>query len=121
MSNKRQNTDIAKHQLASCIEYLAKIGKSEPHLCRGDQISVGRVSTVTVKTQVCYQEYSGGPNHWPQENFDAELAQVIHERFFELSSEVVRNLRKKYEDALLLEEQELSERLEQIRTIKNGQ
>lgn len=119
MSNKR-NTEVAKHTLDSCIEYLAKIGKSEPHLCRGDYISVGKLHSVTVKTQICHQEYSGGPNYWTKDEFDAELAQVISGRFLELSAEVICNLRKKYEDALLAEEQELAERLEQIKNIKNS-
>jgi len=109
--------DDLKRQWIDAAKYADKVGKREPHLSE----SVGRVHRVDVTTEICHQESPSAQNYWKDTNFDAALDEVIKRRFRDLADEALSLMRKRYEDALRAEKDQLLARLAEIQAIEEQQ
>lgn len=108
-------TDELKKKWESAKEYVAKIGKPEPHLR-----SVGKLHSVDVITQICHQASPSATNYWKDMDFDAALDRVIMARFQELANVALEVMEEAYKEALLAEKKHLQERLAAIQAIEEG-
>lgn len=104
---------------AEAKEYVAKIGKAQPHF--GNQDTGGYLHTLQVSTQIGWQGSSGGTNYWKDQNFDTAFAAAVRERFRELRDDALDRMHKAATDALVAEEEALRARLERIEAIKAEQ
>jgi hypothetical protein len=109
-------TDELKRIWDDACTYVGKYGRPEHHL----QGSVGKLSRIELTTEICHQESPSAQNYWKNAYFDEALEQVIKKRFGDLAKEALAVLQKKYENALLAEEAELTDRLARIRAIKEA-
>jgi hypothetical protein len=57
--------DDLKRQWKAACEYVAKYGKSEPHL----RASVGKLHRVDVTTEICHQDSPSAQNYWKSSYF----------------------------------------------------
>lgn len=110
--------DDLKRQWKDACDYIAKHGAPEPHFRRG---SVGRLHKVDVETEICHQASPGAQSYWKSSYFDAALDEVIKRRFPELAAEALAYLKKKYEDALRAEKDQLLALLAEIQAIEEAQ
>lgn len=108
--------DELKRECKDAFAYVSKVGAPEHHLS-----TVGRVHTLTVKTEICHQESPGAQNYWKNEKFDEVLSEVIRGQFGKLASEAMRLMRKRFEDALVAEKEQLLKRLAEIQSIEEQQ
>jgi uncharacterized membrane protein YheB (UPF0754 family) len=107
--------DDLKRQWKDACDYIAKHGAPEPHF-RGS--SVGRLHRADVATEICHQASPSAQNYWKSSHFDAALGDVIKRRFSDLAAEALADLKKKYEDALRAEKDQLLARLAEIQAIE---
>lgn len=107
--------DDLKRQWKDACDYIAKHGAPEPHFRDG---SVGRLHKVDVTTEIAHQASPSAQNYWKSSHFDAALDEVIRRRFQELADEALADLKKKYEDALCAEKNQLLARLAEIQAIE---
>jgi hypothetical protein len=105
--------DELKKQWKDACEYVAKHGAPEPHLS-----TVGKLHRIEVETEICHQDSPSAKNYWKSSYFDAALDEVIEKRFRVLADEALTLLRKRYEDALLAEKNQLLARLAEIQAIE---
>lgn len=82
----------AKRKASEAINFLALIGRPQRTTARG----VGHLHSLSVKAEIHHQETDGAKNYHEYTPFDAALAQVVKERFSELSKMAVD---KMHEDA----------------------
>lgn len=106
-----------KRDCMEAREYVAKVGKPEPHFRDG---SVGRLHALTVKTQVCHQAAPSATNYWDDTNFDEALAEVVRRRFEELSREAIDLMESRYRESRIAEKDALLAQLAEIEALETA-
>jgi DNA replication initiation complex subunit (GINS family) len=109
-------TDELKKIWDDAKAYAGKYGRAERHLSG----SVGKLHRAEIDTEICHQDSPSAQNYWKNSYFDSALEKVIKKRFGDLAKEALAILQADYEDSLLAEETQLTERLNQIRAIKEA-
>lgn len=110
-----KNADQLLRNVVGAKDFLAKIGRSQPHF---DNHSVGELRSIEVKTTIHHQEYSGATNYWSDVEFDKAFAKAIRERFPELSKRAIEMMQQEANDALVAEKAALEDRLQRIAEIE---
>lgn len=111
---KFKSDDLMK-EFKLAQEYVGKIGKPQLHFRDG---SVGKWASISVKTEIHHQANSGNQNYWNDTTFDAYLRQVIEKNIKQLAQEALELFEIDVDKAILSEENELKERLQEIEHIK---
>lgn len=106
-----------KRDYMEAREYVAKVGKPEPHFRDG---SVGRLHDLMVKTRVCHQAAPSATNYWDDTNFDAALAEVVRRRFGELSKEAIDLMESRYRESRIAEKDALLAQLAEIEALETA-
>lgn len=110
------NADDMYRAHGQAKDYIAKIGKAEPHLG-----SFGNLCGLTVKTTINFQCSPSSKNYWDDNKFDTALAKAIRNKFNELAADALNFMKNEADAALIAEEKELTERLEKINNLKAHQ
>lgn len=107
------------HDIYRCydaaLEYFNKIGAPQFHF--RDE-SVGKLSALSVSTEICHQQSSGSQNYWTEKNFDWALSEVVRMRFTELANEALKYLKQKADAEMVAEKEALKNRLALIESIE---
>lgn len=106
-----------KRNCSEAREYVAKIGKPEPHFRGG---AVGRLHDLRVKTQICHQAAPSATNYWDDSNFDEALAEVVRRRFGELSREAIDLMESRYRESRITEKDALLAQLAEIEALETA-
>jgi len=69
----------------------------------------GKLSSVEIKTRICYQEFDGGKNYHDSPAFDIAMAQVIRENFGNLAAQALDILINKCRDKKRAAQEEYQE------------
>ena len=108
-------TEDLRRSLKEATEYVAKVGRAQPHF-RPDK--GGKLVKVEVVTEICHQESPSATNYWVNSDFDFALETVIKRRFKELSLEALALMKSDADLALLEEEGALRARLAEVEAVK---
>lgn len=111
-------TEELRKSLKDATEYVAKVGRAQPHF-RPD--TAGTLVKVEIETQICHQESTGANNYWGNSDFDYALELVIKHRWKELSLEALAVMKLHADNALLEEEAALRARLAEVEAVKAEQ
>lgn len=102
-----------KKQVKDAKEYIGYIGRVQNHLK-----SAGKLSSLSVNTEINYQHNTGTTNYWKDKNFDAALSKVISQRFSELAKQAIELMEADAKAAIVAEKEALLERLAEIERIE---
>ncbi|MYZ41391.1 hypothetical protein [Schauerella aestuarii] len=105
----------AWNQLSDARNYVAMVGKPEFHFT---PISHGRVHSVSIKTQIGYQESCGSKNYWESAHFDAALAEIVNREFKELAAKAVALLELRYQQERIQDKEDLLRQLQEIEDLE---
>ena len=106
---------MKKNEYLEAKNYLKKIGASQDHYGNG---SVGKLHELSVKSKIHHQAYISATNYHENYNFDVYLAQIIKERFSELSQLATEKMYKDVLECMITEEGALEEKLRAIKLAK---
>jgi hypothetical protein len=106
-----------KYAAAQAAAYVNKVGRAERHF---SPTTYGKISILTVKTQICHQESSGATNYWDDKEFDIALAAVIKSEFALLSEKALTLMSKQYASARIAEKSSLLAQLAEIEALESG-
>lgn len=108
VSELRANLDTAE-------KYISKIGREQSHFRDG---SVGRLSAVSITTQIAHQESHADQNYWACPTFDAALTKVISAEFTRLSCLALAEMAREYRDAAIAQKDGLQAALAEIESLE---
>jgi len=95
--------------------YIGKIGRQQPHSPNG---SVGKMTTLIISTEICYQERVGGTRYWGCNEFDVALAKIIRVQFSDLSKAALDLMEQEYKTARIAEKASLQAKLAEIEALE---
>jgi hypothetical protein len=111
-----KKTEELRKNLKEATEYIAKVGRAQPHFRDGDK--GGQLVKLEIVTEICHQESPSATNYWGNSDFDCALEAVIRERFEELAQEALVVMKSDADQSLLEEEESLRARLAEVEAVK---
>lgn len=105
--------DNLKRAHKNATEYVGYIGRTQHHLN-----SVGKLSSLSVSTEINFQHDTGTTNYWKDAEFDKALALAIRGNFDMLAKQALEIMKNAADNALLEEKEALIDRLKEIERIE---
>ena len=113
-----KDTEALYKQHENAVKYIQKIGAPQHHFRDG---SVGRLSSLSVTTEICHQQNSGSTNYWQDSTFDAALSLAVNQNFQMLAEQALVIMKNDADNSLLEEKEVLKARLKKIEELENEQ
>lgn len=113
-----KDTEALYKQHENAVKYIQKIGAPQYHFRDG---SVGRLSSLSVTTEICHQQNTGYNNHWKDSTFDAALSLAVKQNFQMLAEQALVLMKNDADNSLLEEKEVLKARLKKIEELENEQ
>ena len=113
-----KDTESLYKQHENAVKYIQKIGAPQHHLLDG---SVGRLSSLSVTTEICHQQNSGYNNYWKDSTFDAALSLAVKQNFQMLAKQALVLMKNDADNSLLEEKEVLKARLKKIEELESEQ
>lgn len=110
-----KDTEALYKQYENAVKYIQKIGAPQFHFRDG---SVGRLSSLSVITEICHQQKSGDTNYWKDLSFDAALSLAVKRNFQMLAEQALIIMKNAADDSLIDEKEALIARLKKIEEIE---
>ncbi|MBR9765996.1 MAG: hypothetical protein GYB53_21395 [Rhodobacteraceae bacterium] len=108
----------AKIQTFEAEEYIGLIGKTTKHSTvaarEGEQATAGRLTSLSVGTQIHFQPTDGAINYHGSKAFDVALSKVVERHWDELCKEALELLRKQEREAAIEAKAEVEAQLSAI-------
>ncbi len=104
----------------AAVEYIAKIGRAEPHF-RGDATAGGRLHSVKVETQIYHQASPSAQNYWNDKDFDAALCRAVRANFAMLTNEALALMHADFVKKRISEKDALLAALNEIEALEAAQ
>lgn len=105
-----------KRSLADARAYVGKVGRAQHHMLDGE---LGKVHSLSVKTEIHHQSSPGATNYWQDKDFDLALSKVIKHRFSELAASALALMQLEYKDARISEKESLLAQLAEIEALES--
>lgn len=113
-----KDTEALYKQHENAVKYIQKIGAPQYHFRDG---SVGRLSSLSVTTEICHQQNSGDTNYWKDQTFDAALSLAVKANFNALAKQALNIMKIAADNSLLEEKEVLKARLKKIEELEGEQ
>ena len=113
-----KDTEALYKQHEYAVKYIQKIGAPQHHFRDG---SVGRLSSLSVTTEICHQRNSGDTNYWNDSTFDAALTLAVKQNFQMLAEQALVLMKNDADNSLLEEKEVLKARLKKIEELESEQ
>lgn len=110
-----KDTEALYKQYENAVKYIQKIGAPQFHFRDG---SVGRLSSLSVTTEICHQQNSGDINYWKDSTFDAALSLAVKANFDVLAKQALNIMKIAADNSLIDEKEALIVRLKKIEEIE---
>lgn len=112
-----KDTEALYKQYENAVKYIQKIGAPQYHF----RDSVGRLSSLSVTTEICHQQNSGHNNYWKDSTFDAALSLAVKRNFQMLAEQALAIMKNDADNSLLEEKEALKARLKKIEELESEQ
>ena len=112
-----KDTEALYKQYENAVKYIQKIGAPQYHF----RDSVGRLSSLSVTTEICHQQNSGCNNYWKDSTFDAALSLAVSRNFQMLAEQALVIMKNDADNSLLEEKEALKARLKKIEELESEQ
>ena len=113
-----KDTESLYKQHENAVKYIQKIGAPQYHFRDG---SLGRLSSLSVTTEICHQQNSGYNNYWKDSTFDAALSLAVKQNFQMLAKQALVLMKNDADNSLLEEKEVLKARLKKIEELESEQ
>lgn len=113
-----KDTEALYKQHENAVKYIQKIGAPQYHFRDG---SVGRLSSLSVTTEICHQQNSGHNNYWKDQTFDTALSLAVKANFVKLAKQALNIMKIAADNSLLEEKEVLKARLKKIEELESEQ
>lgn len=110
-----KDTEALYKQYENAVEYILKIGAPQFHFRDG---SGGRLSSLSVTTEICHQQNTGDKNYWKDSSFDAALSLAVKRNFQMLAEQALVIMKNAADNSLIDEKESLIVRLKKIEEIE---
>lgn len=105
-------------QHENAVKYIQKIGAPQYHFRDG---SLGRLSSLSITTEICHQKNPSDTNYWKDQTFDAALSLAVKQNFQMLAEQALVIMKNDADNSLLEEKEVLKARLKKIEELESEQ